>query len=381
MNEREELQRAREELKSSIKVVQKNLKIFGKAVVSSKKAILRNVGNNIINTYKQLQSDIYIHKLNKEIAHYQKEREAAIKRAKALEEANRRARDREHTRVLEAEARRIKNQEREERVLKFKNGVKQKTSSLKSRIGKVKNSFLRTLSSKNIDVKLRDAFDKIGIVGLTALGSGLTMVNRGKERITDFTSSQIAKLAEYRLRRQEEAEIRARDREHTRVLEAEARRIKNQEREERVLKFKNGVKQKTSSLKSRIGKVKNSFLRTLSSKNIDVKLRDAFDKIGIVGLTALGSGLTMVNRGKERITDFTSSQIAKLAEYRLRRQEEAEIRANIMRYKNALDREIYNNRHNVYTSKKEELKRALLEERNRLLNIQSEELGDKPKAR
>ena len=197
MNEREELQRAREELKSSIKVVQKNLKIFGKAVVSSKKAILRNVGNNIINTYKQLQSDIYIHKLNKEIAHYQKEREAAIKRAKALEEANRRARDREHTRVLEAEARRIKNQEREERVLKFKNGVKQKTSSLKSKIGKVKNSFLRTLSSKNIDVKLRDAFDKVGIVGLTVLGSGLTMVNRGKERITDFTSSQIAKLAEY----------------------------------------------------------------------------------------------------------------------------------------------------------------------------------------
>ena len=381
MNEREELQRAREELKSSIKVVQKNLKIFGKAVVSSKKAILRNVGNNIINTYKQLQSDIYIHKLNKEIAHYQKEREAAIKRAKALEEANRRARDREHTRVLEAEARRIKNQEREERVLKFKNGVKQKTSSLKSKIGKVKNSFLRTLSGKNIDVKLRDAFDKVGIVGLTALGSGLTMVNRGKERITDFTSSQIAKLAEYRLRRQEEAEIRARDREHTRVLEAEARRIKNQEREERVLKFKNGVKQKTSSLKSKIGKVKNSFLRTLSGKNIDVKLRDAFDKVGIVGLTALGSGLTMVNRGKERITDFTSSQIAKLAEYRLRRQEEAEIRANIMRYKNALDREIYNNRHNVYTSKKEELKRALLEERNRLLNIQSEELGDKPKAR
>ena len=108
MNEREELQRAREELKSSIKVVQKNLKIFGKAVVSSKKAILRNVGNNIINTYKQLQSDIYIHKLNKEIAHYQKEREAAIKRAKALEEANRRARDREHTRVLEAKQEELK---------------------------------------------------------------------------------------------------------------------------------------------------------------------------------------------------------------------------------------------------------------------------------
>ena len=134
MNEREELQRAREELKSSIKVVQKNLKIFGKAVVSSQKAVLRNVGNNIINTYKQLQSDIYIHKLNKEIARYQKEREAAIKRAEALEEANRRARNRENTRALEAEARRVKAQEREERELKFKRSVKQNTNSLKSRI-------------------------------------------------------------------------------------------------------------------------------------------------------------------------------------------------------------------------------------------------------
>ena len=79
MNEREELQRAREELKSSIKVVQKNLKIFGKAVVSSQKAALRNVGNNIINTYKQLQSDIYIHKLNKEIARYQKKEKLLLK--------------------------------------------------------------------------------------------------------------------------------------------------------------------------------------------------------------------------------------------------------------------------------------------------------------
>lgn len=117
MNEREELQRAREELKSSIKVVQKNLKIFGKAVVSSQKAALRNVGNNIINTYKQLQSDIYIHKLNKEIARYQKEREAAIKRAEALEEANRIARNRENTRALGSRGKKSKStRKRRERI-------------------------------------------------------------------------------------------------------------------------------------------------------------------------------------------------------------------------------------------------------------------------
>ena len=86
-----ELQIAKEELKNSIKVVSRNLKILGKVYISEKKAVLKRVENNIINTYKQLQSAIYIQKLNREIAHYQKEREEAIKRAELLEEANRRA--------------------------------------------------------------------------------------------------------------------------------------------------------------------------------------------------------------------------------------------------------------------------------------------------
>ena len=138
MNEREELQRAREELKSSIKVVQKNLKIFGKAVVSSQKAVLRNVGNNIINTYKQLQSDIYIHKLNKEIARYQKEREAAIKRAEALEEANIRSRTMDHKKgMIEA----LTAQERTEYDLKHEENLIQK-EQLKQALLAQKNRLL-----------------------------------------------------------------------------------------------------------------------------------------------------------------------------------------------------------------------------------------------
>ena len=364
MNEREELQRAREELKSSIKVVQKNLKIFGKAVVSSQKAALRNVGNNIINTYKQLQSDIYIHKLNKEIARYQKEREAAIKRAEALEEANRMARNRENTRALEAEARRVKAQEREERELKFKQGIKQKASSLNSRIGKVKNSFLKTLTTKNIDLKLREAFDKVGIFGLTAVGAGLAAANKGKNKITDFTSTQIAKLTEYRIRKQEEKQERARQESIRRAeaLEEKNRRLRNKENtvaleqslrlkgkeeeleldeetkrnientvmtekeDKRTLKFKDGVKQKASSLKSKLAKVKKSFLKTLTTKNIDLKLRDVFDKVGIFSLSAAGVGLAAINNGKDKITDLTSTQIAKLTEYRIRKLEEKQER-------------------------------------------------------
>ena len=444
MNEREELQRAREELKSSIKVVQKNLKIFGKAVVSSHKATLRNVGNNIINTYKQLQSDIYIHKLNKEIARYQKEREAAIKRAEALEEANRMARNRENTRALEAEARRVKAQEREERELKFKQGIKQKASSLKSRIGKVKNSFLKTLTTKNIDLKLREAFDKVGIFGLTAVGAGLAAANKGKNKITDFTSTQIAKLTEYRMKKQEEKQERARQESIRRAeeLEEKNRRARNKENtvaleqalkskgkeeeleldeetrrnientvtsekeDKRTLKFKDGVKQKASSLKSKLAKVKNSFLRTLTTKNIDVKLREAFDKVGIFGLTAAGAGLAAINNGKDKITDLTSTQIAKLTEYRIRKQEEkqerdrqsaikeaealeeANIRSRTMDHKKGMiealtaqERTEYDLKHEENLTQKEQLRQALLAQRNRLLNIQNEELEAKPKSR
>lgn len=423
MNEREELQRAREELKSSIKVVQKNLKIFGKAVVSSQKAALRNVGNNIINTYKQLQSDIYIHKLNKEIARYQKEREAAIKRAEALEEANRMARNRENTRALEAEARRVKAQEREERELKFKQGIKQKASSLKSRIGKVKNSFLKTLTTKNIDLKLREAFDKVGIFGLTAAGVGLAAANKGKNKITDFTSTQIAKLTEYRIRKQEEKQERARqesirraealeeknrrlrNKENTVALE-QSLRLKGKEEDKRTLKFKDGVKQKASSLKSKLAKVKNSFLKTLTTKNIDLKLRDVFDKVGIFSLSAAGVGLAAINNGKDKITDLTSTQIAKLTEYRIRKQEEkqerdrqsaikkaealeeANIRSRTMDHKKGMiealtaqERTEYDLKHEENLTQKEQLRQALLAQRNRLLNIQNEELEAKPKSR
>lgn len=444
MNEREELQRAREELKSSIKVVQKNLKIFGKAVVSSQKAVLRNVGNNIINTYKQLQSDIYIHKLNKEIARYQKEREAAIKRAEALEEANRRARNRENTRVLEAEARRVKVQEREERELKFKRSVKQKTNSLKSRIGKVKNSFLKTLTTKNIDLKIREAFDKVGIFSLTTAEVGLMAANKGKNKITDFTSTQIAKLTEYRMKKQEakqekarqeairkaeeleEKNRRARNRENTVALEQalkakgkeetleldeETRRnientVISEKDNKRTLKFKDGVKQKASSLKSKLARVKNSFLKTLTTKNIDLKLRDAFDKVGIFGLSAAGVGLAAINNGKEKVTDLTSTQIAKLTEYRIRKQEEkqeknrqsaikkaealeeANIRSRTMDHKKGMiealtaqERTEYDLKHEENLIQKEQLKQALLEQKNRLLNIQNGELESKPKSR
>lgn len=444
MNEREELQRAREELKSSIKVVQKNLKIFGKAVVSSQKAVLRNVGNNIINTYKQLQSDIYIHKLNKEIAHYQKEREAAIKRAEALEEANRRARNRENTRILEVEARRANIQEREERKLKFKQSVKQKANSLKSRIGKVKNSFLKTLTTKNMDLKIREAFDRAGIFSLTVAGTSLAAANKGKNKITDFTSTQIAKLTEYRMRKQEEKKERARQEaiRQAEALEEKNRRARNKENtvaleqslrskskeeklepdeetrrnientvtsekeNERTLKFKDGVKQKASSLKSKLAKVKNSFLKTLTAKNIDLKLRDAFDKVGIFGLTAAGVGLAVANKGKDKITDLTSTQIAKLTEYRIRKQEEKQernrqsaikeaealeeenIRARTMDHKKemiealtAQERTEYDLKHKENIAQKEQLKQALLAQKNRLLNIQNEELESKPKSR
>lgn len=180
----------------------------------------------------------------------------------------------------------------------------------------------------------------------------------------------------------------------------------NEREDKRTLKFKDGVKQKASSLKSKLAKVKNSFLKTLTTKNIDLKLRDAFDKVGIFSLSAAGVGLAAINNGKDKITDLTSTQIAKLTEYRIRKQEEkqerdrqsaikeaealeeANIRSRTMDHKKGMiealtaqERTEYDLKHEENLTQKEQLRQALLAQRNRLLNIQNEELEAKPKSR
>ena len=402
-----ELQIAKEELKNSIKVVSRNLKILGKVYISEKKAVLKRVENNIINTYKQLQSAIYIQKLNREIAHYQKEREEAIKRAELLEEANRRARNRENTRALE-------EQQIQERKLKFKNSISQKTNAIKSRIGKVKNTFLKKLSFNNIETKLSDMYR---VTGITGLGTDFVTTNRLKNDVTNLTSEQIAKLTEYRINKQkereeknkqsliakaeaqEEANRRARNRENTRALE-------EQQIQERKLKFKNGISQKTNSIKSKIGRTKNTFLKTLTTKNIDLKIRDIFDKIEIKGLTAVGTGMIIINEAKNNVLNFTSEQIAKITEYRINKQKEKEEknRQNAIRNAeiqeernrrtrnedhysgmiealNTKERDEYDSKHKENMVQKQLLIQALQEQKNKLLNARNEELGEKSRAR
>ena len=144
----------------------------------------------------------------------------------------------------------------------------------------------------------------------------------------------------------------------------------------------------------------------IKNKNIDLKLRDVFDKVGIFSLSAAGVGLAAINNGKDKITDLTSTQIAKLTEYRIRKQEEkqerdrqsaikeaealeeANIRSRTMDHKKGMiealtaqERTEYDLKHEENLTQKEQLRQALLAQRNRLLNIQNEELEAKPKSR
>ena len=208
-----------------------------------------------------------------------------------------------------------------------------------------------------------------------------------------------------------EQALKSKGKEEELELDEETRRnientVMSEKEDKRTLKFKDGVKQKASSLKSKLAKVKNSFLKTLTTKNIDLKLRDAFDKVGIFGLSAAGVGLAAINNGKEKVTDLTSTQIAKLTEYRIRKQEEkqerdrqsaikkaealeeANIRSRTMDHKKGMiealtaqERTEYDFKHEEKLIKKEQLKQALLAQKNRLLNIQNEELEAKPKSR
>jgi len=54
MNEKEALIQAKKNLKSSIQVVRRDLKIYNKAILNRNKAILKNVGNDVIGLFTRL---------------------------------------------------------------------------------------------------------------------------------------------------------------------------------------------------------------------------------------------------------------------------------------------------------------------------------------
>ena len=173
MNEREQLEQAKEQLKQSVSTALQALKNYGKAVANNTGAI-----------YTEKKEDLLS---RMEMAKLEKEMERDIK-----------ARTREHKSGMKEVLKEQDRLQRQERMLQFKQGVKQKTSSIFGKLGQVKNDMLAKLSFSNMDVKLRNFYERAQIAGLTAANKGKEMYNAASKKVSDFTTEQIAKYYEHK---------------------------------------------------------------------------------------------------------------------------------------------------------------------------------------
>lgn len=453
MNEKEAVLQAKENLKASWKVVRRDLKIYNKAVLNRNKAVLKNVGNDIIGLFNRLSEKANIYRLEKERERLAKKQ---IKIEEQIKESNLRIQKQEEKERLKAEEKQRKQQikedkkeRRQERFLNFKTGVKQKASSLKSRFGKVKNSVLNGLSFSNINAKLRNAFDHIQLFGIKTASGIVKGANIVKDNVSNFTSDQIAKYHLNRMRRQEVREEKKRERDIRRaeiteeinemnrikertydhkigMMEALAEQYKNSDVQSEIaldvqkimdenkgkkevqskdeLNLNPNKKQKVNSSSSRLGRIKNSMLFNLRLTNIGSKLRNAFDNVQLFGINMARGSVKGMNAAKEGIANFTSEQIAKYSEWRIKREVEkiqnSELRAikkeekahnarlkeaeklsqtvidertrdhkaGMMQALNDQERELYDAKHEEFLKQRQELIQSLIEENNRLIS-------------
>ena len=506
MNEKEQLKQAKEQLKESIKVVRRDLKLYGRAVVNRNNVILKNVSNNVISFFKKFTDVKHLSNLNKRKSELDKESEKIEDEIKKTVERIQK----------EEEIENKLNDKKADRKLNLKEDAKQKSNSKFSRFGKIKNSILNKIRLSNIDVKIRNALDLVQVWALGIVNKGVSSANKVKDGISNYTSDQIANYYLWKYGKQEEKElklhkkrlaasemmaeqqIRERTEEHKRnmielfdeqdeaiddVLDETEQEVKydsvldaaeyeiidveddnviddiqneivdvehkniidaaeyeiidveddnvideiqseelndsndvldnvEETNADRKLNLNDNVKQKASSFKSKLGKVKNSFLKSLNMSNADVKIRNAFDHVQVWGLSTANKGMVVLNKTKDGVVNFTSEQIAKYSEWRMAKQierqnkkelkehekrlleaekmSEQQIKERTLEHKkgmtdafNAREREDYDIKHTELVNKKQELIKNLIEEKNKLFNKTSnnEETQEKSKVR
>lgn len=257
-----------------------------------------------------------------------------------------------------------------ERFLSFKEGIKQKASTAKAKLGTIKTSALEKLNPNNLDVKFRDLVERVEIKGLEVAHKGKEAVIEAKDRVVDLYATQAAnyylrqeekeqeRLEQERIREEErarEAEIKANSREHKIGMKEALKEQDRKQREARRLQFRENIVQKTNSVKSKLGQIKTNLLE---------KLRSAKDKVtDFFAEKAAAHYLKQEERQIEK--EF------KLAQKEAEREEIEKAKARIRERKkdvayalNAEEREMYEQRHLDNQAKKEELMRQLFGEKD-----------------
>ena len=428
MDERQQLDISKEQLKSSMSNAWNDLKNYGKSVVnyassvntqrvlnfksgvkqrtSNLKSKLGQVKNNMLSKLNMSNIDVKLKGI------YDKFQLAGLsivnKGVKGINIVKKQATDFTHSQVMKYE----------ERKLNFKNNVNQKVTSLKSKLGQVKNDILSKLSISNIDVKLRNMYEQAQLAGLTIVNKGVQVVNTVKEQVTDFAYTQMAnhyirqeeenaKIQErekiVKAEMQKEAEINSRTEEHKQGMKEALREKDRMEIQGRILNFKSGVKQRASSLKSKLGQVKNDILSKLSISNIDVKLRNVYEKAQLAGLSIVNKSVQVVNNIKEQVTDFAYTQMANhylkqeerriqkefaLAAKKAEQEEIQKMKEQIKARKNDMiaalnseERELYEEKHIENQTRKQELLNSLGMESQKLFGVDENFYEEPKKAR
>lgn len=289
MNEREQLQNARNELATSIQLLNRNLKIFASANVNYANSKIMTVKNNILDSFKNIKVQFNEYKEKQNDRKIVKENEKNRMMAEKLEEKARHERTKEHTNAMKEILREQDRQKRERAFLKFKYGVTQKVKSNFSKLGVVKNNALYNLNQlKNtFDLKISNAFDKAKLSGLQIETNVLNFANGVK----NYSSEQIAKFSAWRYEQQQalnerkavhEMERNRRMSEQQKEMERHERTkehvsamkeiLKNQDRQEELEKQSN-LKQEIQRQIELMKKAKNEFFGDQKGQDVESKGR------------------------------------------------------------------------------------------------------------
>ena len=260
MNEREQLQNARNELATSIQLLNRNLKIFASANVNYANSKIMTVKNNILDSFKNIKVQFNEYKEKQNDRRIEKENEKNRMMAEKFEEKARHERTKEHTNAMKEILREQDRQKRERAFLKFKYGVTQKVKSNFSKLGVVKNNALYNLNQlKNtFDLKISNAFDKAKLSGLQIETRILNFANGVK----NYSSEQIAKISAWRYEQQQarkEKEV---------VQEAERNRIMAEQLEEEARYER--TKEHANAIEEILKEQENSLSKSSLEQNKDV---------------------------------------------------------------------------------------------------------------
>lgn len=256
-----------------------------------------------------------------------------------------------------------------ERFLSFKEGIKQKVSSTKGKLGRIKNSALEKLNPNNIDVKFRDLVERVEIKGLEVANKSKKTIIEAKDKVVDFAATQAAnyylreeekqqeRLEQKRIREEElarEAEIKANTEDHRIGMKEALKEQDRQQKEARRLHFRENIIQKTSSVKSRLGQIQTSFIDKLRSAQN--KVTDFFTE------KAANHYLKQEERQVEK--EF------KLAQREAEKEEIEKAKARVRERKQAMkdalnqrERDIYEQKHIENQNQKEQLMKELFGEK------------------